>query len=601
MPDALVELRRGLNVISGASDTGKSYLLGCLRYMLGTQDPPTSIPEDDGYDRLLVEVSQHDDRVFTLERSLKNGGDFSLYGCPLEEVADTSPEARLATHQKGKSNTIPDLLLEIAKLQNVEIRTKADGTKRRLRYSDVRHFSLISETAIIDPRSPVWPSGQYATAPADNSIFNYFLTGEDDSKAIKVPEVKVKQAGWQAKHDLLAKLIEHAEKEAGNPGDDLKDQLEKLVASIEGASNDVARSNEEVRDLLSQRKNHWALIRDSRSRLAVIEQLDKRFVLLKEHYNSDLERLSFLGESDHFLSQLGEGHCPICGQLLGEHTSEQIAQESDYSISIQEASNVEKAKIQKLIEDLDETLQGLTKEAGELERQIENANASIKDVGRRVQEHLEPDLAVAKEELNRLVAKRIEVEQQLDRRERLEYLRSQQVELGKRPTKAQIERESAATPSASLTRERRRFCDTLESRLSVWRFPKVGTVEFEPQKNAVDIVVNGQNRTSRGKGVRALLHAAFTINLMYHARDRHPRMVVLDSPLTSYKDKDRVNVEEDVQLAFYEDMVKTSSEFQIILLENKDPPESLRSEMNYIHFSRNQAVGRYGFYPIKSV
>ena len=117
------------------------------------------------------------------------------------------------------------------------------------------------------------------------------------------------------------------------------------------------------------------------------------------------------------------------------------------------------------------------------------------------------------------------------------------------------------------------------------------------QKNWFDIVVNGQNRTSRGKGVRALLHSAFTITLMYHAIDRHPKLVVLDSPLTSFKDKDRVNVEDDVQLAFYEELVETSEDVQIILLENKEPPEHLRDQMNYIHFSGNESLGRFGFYP----
>ena len=137
-----------------------------------------------------------------------------------------------------------------------------------------------------------------------------------------------------------------------------------------------------------------------------------------------------------------------------------------------------------------------------------------------------------------LVAKRIEIEQRFERRNRLAYLRTQQEDLGKKPTKKQIEKDTDITPSAAVTKERRNFCDALEARLRDWRFPKVGTVEFEKQKNAFDIVVNGQNRKSRGKGIRALLHSAFTITMMYHAQDRHPKLVVLDSPLTSFKDKD---------------------------------------------------------------
>ena len=35
----------GLNVVSGASDTGKSYLVETIDYMLGAGTPPRQIPE----------------------------------------------------------------------------------------------------------------------------------------------------------------------------------------------------------------------------------------------------------------------------------------------------------------------------------------------------------------------------------------------------------------------------------------------------------------------------------------------------------------------------------------------------------------------------
>ena len=52
------------------------------------------------------------------------------------------------------------------------------------------------------------------------------------------------QAGWQAKTELLTTLIEDAERDAGDLDDDLADQLEKLVASTDGASIDLAKLND---------------------------------------------------------------------------------------------------------------------------------------------------------------------------------------------------------------------------------------------------------------------------------------------------------------------------------------------------------------------
>ena len=87
---------------------------------------------------------------------------------------------------------------------------------------------------------------------------------------------------------------------------------------------------------------------------------------------------------------------------------------------------------------------------------------------------------------------------------------------------------------------------------------------------------------------------------MYEARGRHTQLVILDSPLTSFKDKDRVDASEDVQRAFYKDLIQTADDYQIILLENKDPLIEFQEQINYIHFSKNESVDRYGFYPVSN-
>lgn len=79
----------------------------------------------------------------------------------------------------------------------------------------------------------------------------------------------------------------------------------------------------------------------------------------------------------------------------------------------------------------------------------------------------------------------------------------------------------------------------------------------------------------------------------------HPGIVVLDSPLVTYKRRDFTageEISEDVTSAFYEALAKLPAGKQVIVLENNDPPTALHSQINYTHFSRS-ATGRYGFYP----
>ncbi len=127
-------------------------------------------------------------------------------------------------------------------------------------------------------------------------------------------------------------------------------------------------------------------------------------------------------------------------------------------------------------------------------------------------------------------------------------------------------------------------------------------VTFSDEK--LDLVISGKERGSEGKGFRAIAYAAYIIGLLDYCVDAdvklpHPGLVVLDSPLVTYKRRDTTPGEaipDDVITAFYVGLANTPATKQVIILENNDPPEQLQAQMQYIHFSRSD-VGRYGFFP----
>src|ERR1700730_18067455 len=64
----------------------------------------------------------------------------------------------------------------------------------------------------------------------------------------------------------------------------------------------------------------------------------------------------------------------------------------------------------------------------------------------------------------------------------------------------------------------------------------------------------------------------------------HPAIVVLDSPLVTYKRRDFTpgeEISEDVASAFYEALAKLPAGRQVIVLENNDPPAVLHGLINY--------------------
>lgn len=77
--DAAVFFEKGANVVQGGSNTGKSYIVQCLKFALGSNAPPKSIKESVGYTTLKVKFVHDDGRSFTIERHLSESSKPTFY------------------------------------------------------------------------------------------------------------------------------------------------------------------------------------------------------------------------------------------------------------------------------------------------------------------------------------------------------------------------------------------------------------------------------------------------------------------------------------------------------------------------------------------
>ena len=149
----------------------------------------------------------------------------------------------------------------------------------------------------------------------------------------------------------------------------------------------------------------------------------------------------------------------------------------------------------------------------------------------------------------------------------------------------------------------RTFSEGIRRCLTAWCYPSAASVRFD--RKQLDIIDGDQPRSAHGKGVRAILHAAFTIALAQYCVDcqlPHPGFVVLDSPLVTYRPPDQLteNIEgppEDVVRGFYRD-IQDNFDGQILVLENTDPPEALGPSARDIRFTKHIDDGRYGFFSV---
>lgn len=275
---------------------------------------------------------------------------------------------------------------------------------------------------------------------------------------------------------------------------------------------------------------------------------------------------------------------------MDDHSKEHFRQENPQQM--QNAAKAEAVKIQTHIHDLASTIGALEKEAAALDASIRGAEQSIAVDEEVIRTQLEPRIKAERqnfEEITRAKETLLRAEMNASL---VNSLTARRVALGTKPVQKRVKMADAAAIDSG---EQRTMFNSLEAILREWRYPDIGTVELGKQWK---LVINGKSYV--GKGFRALIRSAFTIALMRHAlaKDVHPGLVVIDSPLTSFKQKDDYQNTEDVKIGFYNHLRRTPSTEQIIIVENEQPPVEVRPHLSHLHFSRAKDSGRFGFYPV---
>jgi len=593
--DAEVRFSQGLNVITGPSDTGKTFIIQSIDYMLGARDAPDDIPEVNGYETILLEIKAlADDATYVLSRALR-GGAFRL------RRPDDSEEVLYERHSADRDDTVSQFLLDIVGLSGKKVRKNARGETRTLSFRDLAHLIVIAEEDIIRAMSPVL-SGQYMTRTVEKSVFRLLLSGVDDSAVVAAEEPRMSRARVDAKEEVLQQLAAHARHKLSEMGVNeeaaqLREQHDRLDTAYAEAESRLAILGMTVGELETSRRDTWTRLRQIDTRLEVLRALSERFSLLRTQYNSDLQRLEAIAEAGRTLDQLGVERCPVCG-ALPEHHDESHRSDRASPNSVVGASASEAARIRSLLGDLDTTRGEVAEESQSLSVEKETLEMTVSELASQLAATLRPQARQLTESMRMTRGTRDRIRQALELYAQLEQVEALAEGLddgatsGARPASADI-----SAPDAES------FAQQAEQRLRAWNFPGLDRVTFSEAD--WDIVISGRRRTSHGKGVRAVTHAAFTVALLAYCDRRqlpHPGFVVIDSPLVVYREPDASDptMSADVKRAFFRDLATTFSGRQAIVLENEEPPEDLAEieQITRIQFT-GSTTGRAGFIPTR--
>lgn len=624
--DAQITFATGLNVVSGPSDTGKSYLVEAIDFMLGGQTPPRQIPESIGYEQAHLTIEVRSGGRFELTRALA-GGDFRMRELSDGYAADDGGQDRDdgdgddgvdradgdqgdaaavtlgGRHSATDPDNISTFLLRLVGLDQKRLRKNVNNELQNLSFRNLASLLIVDEEAIIKKASPI-VSGDSTQRTAQISLFKLLLTGVDDSALVAVKKRAIARAEIEGQLVVIDELIADYDSDLKElteaSAEELNSQLDRLENSI--ATSERAMSTERVafEAQEQERRDAWRTAEQIQARAAEIAGLKERFALLDQSYASDLQRLEAIAEAGAYFVSLSQGRCPLCGAPAGDHRHEGVPHDADID-DLRAGCDVEIAKIRQLQLELAEAVSDLDRESQMLGSGARNARLRFEAADALVRETLAPALSAARRQIDELYSTRAEVRRALglvDRIATLMVRRSQAQDA--LSTAGRISEERPGLPAASV----QAISVAVEELLDAWHFPHEKPVYFDEARQ--DMVLGGRRRGDQGKGLRALTHAAFTIGLQQAIRTlgRSPAgFVVLDSPLVTFREadhEDELAPEEKIAVkqAFYADLAGRADLSQIIVFENEDPDPSLSSGLSVQLFSKQHSSGRYGFFPM---
>jgi hypothetical protein len=600
---AFLEFQSGLNVICGASDTGKSFIVEAIDFLLGAKLPLRDIRERSRYNQARLTLQPTNGEVFTLETST-DGGEFRQFeGNWLLGNPNVEPHILRRQHADGKKDTLSTYLLSTIGIENKRVRRDQKGKTASLSFRNLVKLVVVPESNITKQLSP-FLSGQHTLKTLELSVFKLLLSGVDDSAFVGQAEIQFElESNRQknnAKVELIDELIQELQTQINQFGinrTEAEVQLSRLKARYEAQQNILNTAQNELNDRINRRREIMDKLERLSTRINEIDSLLSRFELLKKHYLVDIERLAAIEESGSLFVHLERTPCPLCGSLPNEQHQSEVC-DGDVA-SVVYAATAEIAKVEKLSRELDQTASDLRDEVEELIAQRELLNPEFQKLNQEIQEISSP-IRDAQNIFSEIVKQSGDTQRTIDTFNRVEQLREKRVELLAETEKSP---NVIITPPVDLsTSLLDLFAQKVQHLLKEWDFPGSDRVYFD--KELKDIVIGGQNRTSTGKGLRAITHAAMTIGLMEFCRDEnlsHPGFVVLDSPLLAYYKpegaEDTLIKGSDLKVRFYNYLADNHSDSQITIIENEHPPDDLKNRITFTNFTKNLDSGRYGFFP----
>lgn len=593
---AILNFDKKSHLIFGPTDTGKSYIVECIRFCLGDEKTPKDVGLSEGYSLAILQIELNNGKEFTIFKSLTSGQESVHEGLYSDAPVDLAKKLDLK---------VDDFLITENNIQDNKILVKL-GTLGRVTANDLRRISIFDEIQTLDNIN--FEGKDTNTKVRNRSALSFFLTGSDDSQmplAISTDARNQAKGQVSSLQEQIQILNDEIPKDISK--EDVEDSLDKISLQIDEINNFLSYDYQALRLLKSEFSLFEQEISETNPKMTSLIEAKEQFSILDQKYLNDISRLEMTNISASIVANLPNRSCPICLTTI-DHQKRHDISEEDFS-KIRNGAAVEIQKINRLRDGLKSTIEDIESEISEIALKLDDLNNNLQNNKIQQKNLLEVDGVIIKDNLNELTERKTELSIYLNNFkiiERLQLQLEKEIPKSKRMTQ-KIERNIANSATDLSVR--------IKELLEKWKVPDVQTIGFDDK--CVDIKINQRARISYGKGKRGIFLTAYIVALMELNIEKnlpHLGFVLIDSPVVTYKDPKHSSRElnendensdgellpEGVKDSFYGWLATRNNNGQIIVLENEEPSEQQKTHLSFTEFFGPSAIDdeRVGFFPV---
>lgn len=346
-----ITFEKGLNIIYGDSDTGKSSILDLINYCLGSKKVILYDELEYSGKYCLLELSLNNN-IYVIKRDLFDPNDFIyVYFSDIETMDKVFPlEYGPNYNKEGSSGYLSDFLLQSLNIPLIKVKkapTKEDSDHVRVGFRDIFKFCYVDQDEV--GSRYLLDAANGAVAVKNREVFK-FLHNVLDTQIMELENLRSENIKSRNNLDNKLNIISSFMRETQvKPIDMLNDKLENLESDLVLIDNELKDLNDkmysntkysnELREIINNLKND---IKKLDSQKAVINSNITQNIRLKKEYTKDIIKLeSALKIKQKFPDYTyNEINCPVCCKKINISDLKDSLENSDIDYLKEEVKNL---------------------------------------------------------------------------------------------------------------------------------------------------------------------------------------------------------------------------------------------------------------------